>query len=123
MSWKPGEVATVGEEEPWSRSPVAGLPRLPELLSSSTLTPVSVSDIKYELLARGPPSARQDWLCHPPPATSPGHVHPIHGQFWSVCGGIVERFGEKTHSETEGQDWWSNQDEILTVIATQLICV
>lgn len=116
----PDEVATVGEEKPWSRSPVVGLPRFSELLSSVALTPVSVSNMKYELLAWGPPSARQGWLCHPPPATSPGHVHPIHSQFWSVCGGIVERFGEKNHSETEGQDWWSDQDDILTVTATYL---
>lgn len=115
----PDEIATIGEEKPWSRSPVAGLPRLSALLASATLTPVSVSDMEYELLAWGPPSARQGWLCHPPPEASPGQICPIHNHFWSVCGGIVERFGKEDNYEAEGQDWWLNQNEILTVTASQ----
>lgn len=116
---RPNETAIVDEEAPWSRGPVAGLPYLSALLASSTLTSVSVSGIDYELLAWGPPSSRQGWLCHPPREASPGQVCSVHRNFWSVCGGIVERFGER-NSESERQDWWLNQNEILTVAASQI---
>lgn len=40
-------------------------------------------------------------------------VHEGHQRFWTVCGGIVERFGEPA-------TWWMNQDEVLTMHATQV---
>lgn len=110
---KPEEAVTVGDEQPWPRGEIPGLPQLSALLASATLTPVSIAEKQYELLAWGPQSARRGWLCHPPFETDPGQVHPIHRDFWSVCGGIVQRFREPD------EDWWLNQDEILTVAASQ----
>lgn len=40
-------------------------------------------------------------------------VHPIHRHVLSVCGGIIERFGEPI-------SWWNNQNEVLTASAAQM---
>ena len=109
---QPGDTATVGEARPWSRGGVAGLPHLSALLASATLTPVLISGTEYELLAWGPDTDRRGWLCRPPLDADPGQVHPIHRDFWLVCGGIIERFREP---ETR----WLNQNEILTEAATR----
>lgn len=111
---QPGDAATAGEEQPWPRGGVAGLPRLSALLASATLTPLSIAGTGYELLAWGPQCARRGWLCHPPLNADTGHVHPIHRNFWLVCGGVVQRFGEP-----KTETWWLNQDEILTATASR----
>jgi hypothetical protein len=103
---QPGDVASVGEEHPWSRAGVDGLPQVTALLGSATVTPVSISGTSYELLAWGPSSDRRGWLGYPP-LDADVEVHPTHRSFWRVSGGIVERFGEP-------ETWWLNQDEILT---------
>ncbi|MFI5710584.1 hypothetical protein [Kribbella sp. NPDC051620] len=109
---EPGDVATVGEEHPWSGAAVDGLPQLTALLGSATVTPVSISGTPYELLAWGPSGDRRGWLGYPP-LDADVEVHPTHRSFWRLSGGIVDRFGEP-HS------WWMNQNEILTVAAAQL---
>ncbi|GAB3452949.1 hypothetical protein [Actinophytocola sediminis] len=106
----PGDVVVVGDEGPWTRGSLDGLPRLSALLTGARVTPVSVSGRAYELLAWGPADNRRGWLCEPPPVSPPGEVPEIHRLFWSVCGGIVERFGEPA-------SWWLNQDDVLTVEA------
>jgi hypothetical protein len=110
---QPGETAVVGDEYPWSRDPLESLPRLSTLLRTASLTPVSRSGRPYELIAWGPVDNRRGWLCDPPPTVEPVGVHPIHRQFWSVCGGIVERFGDP-------DSWWLNMNDVLTVEATTL---
>jgi hypothetical protein len=109
----PGESAVAGRGEPWSRGPVAGLPALSHLLDSATVTPVSVGDRRYELLARGKPDRRRGWLCLPPVDSPIAGIHPAHREFLVVCGGIVERFGEPV-------SWWFNQDEVLTESAARM---
>lgn len=109
VSWfvEPGQTITVGDAMPWGREPIPALPELSGLLRSATVTPVSVADQPYELLAWGPPDERRGWLCRPPRDADGAAIAEIHRLFWQVCGGIVETFG--------GPDsWWSNQDEILT---------
>lgn len=104
-----GDVAVVGDEVPWPRDGLESLPRLSALLASATLTTVSVAGARYELIAWGSPGERRGWLCDPPDP-EPADVHATHRQFWSVCGGIVERFGEPA-------SWWTNQDDVLTTTA------
>ncbi|WP_145803618.1 hypothetical protein [Kribbella amoyensis] len=115
VSWfvQPGEKVDVGTALPWTRGGVDGLPVLSDLLASATVTPVSVGGRAYEVVAWGPSEGRRGWLCHPPVAAWNDAVHPIHREFWKVCGGIVERFGEPP-------SWWSNQNEVLTVAAAEV---
>jgi hypothetical protein len=115
VSWflDPAENAVAGEPQPWARGAVDGLPELSALLDSATLTPVSVGDSAYELVAWGAADDRRGWLCRPPHDAAGSSVTRTHEAFWSVCGGIVERFGEPL-------TWWSNHDEVLTVDATRV---
>lgn len=53
------------------------------------------------------------WLCHPPEVADSESFPKAHQSFWNLCGGIVERFGEP-------DTWWCDQDEVLTVQATQV---
>lgn len=112
---EPGVKAAVGEPEPWSRGSIDDLPELSALLESTTLTPVSVGGVPYELLAWGPSEDRRGWLCHPPREADGDSIAPIHKSFWTLCGGIVERFGEP-----EPDAWWNDQDDVLTVDATRV---
>jgi hypothetical protein len=114
VSWflRPGEAASVGMAQPWTRAPIDNLPELSALLSSTTLTPVRVGDNAYELLAWGSPGDRRGWLCRPPHDTDDA-VAQTHKSFWKLCGGLVERFGEP-------DTWWLNQNEVLTVEATRV---
>ncbi|WP_255658392.1 hypothetical protein [Actinoplanes sp. L3-i22] len=115
VSWfvEPGQAVVVGEALPWSRPPIAALPVLSGLLRSATLTPVSVADTPYELLAWGPPDDRRGWLCRAPHPVDGGPVAEVHQLFWQVCGGIVETFGAP-------DTWWSNQNEVLTAEAQRV---
>jgi hypothetical protein len=115
VSWflGPADDAVVGEPQPWTRGAIDGLPELSALLGSATRTPVSVGDKAFELLAWGSPDARRGWLCHPPRGAGGIAVTPIHESFWTVCGGIVERFGEP-------DTWWNNQNEVLTGYAARV---
>lgn len=61
----------------------------------------------------GPDDDRQGWLCDPPLVDPPVSVHPVHREFWGVCGGIVERFGEPEES------WWVADEDVLTAAAVQ----
>jgi len=101
-----GDEAEVGDEVTWSRGPLPGLPALSALLARARVTDVTVAGRRYELLAwdgRG-------WLCEPPPGPVAVEVAAAHREFWSVCGGIVERYGEPA-------GWWLNQDAVLTAEA------
>jgi hypothetical protein len=115
VSWflGPGDRAAVGRAQPWTRGEVGGLVELSALLAAATLTPVSVGGDAYELLAWGPPDNRRGWLCLPPRDSDGDSVPQIHKSFWTLCGGIVERFGEPA-------TWWNNQNEVLTVDATRV---
>ncbi|AEV86538.1 hypothetical protein ACWT_5521 [Actinoplanes sp. SE50] len=112
ISWflDDGQTATVGDPQPWDREPVDGLPVLSALLATATRTPVTVDDDHFELLAWGPPAERRGWLCRPPRAEADLTVPRVHRDFWAVCGGLVERFGEPS-------SWWENQNEVLTAQA------
>lgn len=114
-SWfvSPGESAVVGESQTWSRGPVADLPELSALLRTAAVTPVSVGGRDYDLLAWGPSDHRRGWLCRAPVSAQVEGIHAVHQRLWSVCGGIVERFGEP-------ESWWSNQNEVLTESAARL---
>lgn len=107
------ESAAPGAAHPWSRGRLAGLPALSDLLDAATVTPVSIHGRAHELLAWGGPERRRGWLCLPPVDAPVGPLHPTHREFLSVCGGIVERFGEP-------ESWWLNQDEILTESAARM---
>lgn len=102
-----GAAELIGEEQPWRRGAVEGLPQLTALLGTATGTSVSISGTAYELLAWGPPGNRRGWLGYPPLEAGIGQVHPTHRSFWRVCGGIIERFGEP-------ETWWMNQNGVLT---------
>jgi hypothetical protein len=108
-----GQTVHLGYPQSWTRPPVDALPELSALLAEATLTPVSVDSEQFELLAWGPLHKRRGWLCHPARPGTDDAVPPIHKTFWTMCGGIVERF-----SEPEG--WWLNQNEILTASATRV---
>lgn len=110
---RPGASAAAGDGQPWTRGSIFELPELSALLGSATVTPVSVDGNTYELLAWGPRGERRGWLCRPPHHTNSDAVCQIHKTFWTLCGGIVETFGEPA-------TWWSNQDEVLTVEATRV---
>lgn len=104
----------MGEAQPWTRGTAEDLPELSALLSSTSLTPVSVEGTAYELLAWGPANDRRGWLCRPPEYPDDSRSVPrTHKNFWKLCGGIVERFGEPT-------TWWENQNEVLTAEATRV---
>lgn len=107
---EPGDVTVTADEGPWSRDPLDSLPTLTTLLAGATVTTLSVAGKPYELIAWGPGDRRRGWLCEPPSAHTTAQVHETHRAFWSVCGGIVERFGEP-------DCWWLNQDEVLTATA------
>jgi hypothetical protein len=113
VSWfiRPEEDVAVGEARPWPRGSIEDLPELSALLDLATLTPVFVGGVPYELLAWGSPNDRRGWLCHPPHDMDGDCVPQTHRNFWMLCGGIVERFGEP-------ETWWNNQNEVLTVDAT-----
>jgi hypothetical protein len=106
------EVIDVSDEVPWPRGRLEPLPRLSALLRTASLTTVSVSGRHYELIAWGPADRRRGWLCDPPAAAEPVRVHTTHRLFWSVCGGIVERFAEPA-------SWWMNQNDVLTATAAR----
>lgn len=110
---EPGATVTTGDPEPWTRGGLEDLPKLSALLSTATVTPVSLAGASYEVLAWGTPDQRRGWLCLPPEASSAVAVHDTHRRFWSVCGGIVDRFGEPV-------SWWLNQDCVLTPSAAQM---
>jgi hypothetical protein len=105
---QPGERAVVGDAQPWTRGAVDNLPELSALLATATLTPVSVGDQNYELLAWGSVGDRHGWLCRPPDDQDGESISEIHRSFWTLCGGIVERFREPN-------SWWDNQNQVLTV--------
>ncbi|WP_026404941.1 hypothetical protein [Actinomadura rifamycini] len=109
VSWflEPGDGVVVGESRPWDRGSAEGLPELSALLDSATLTPVSVGDAACELLAWGPSDGRRGWLCRPPEDVDGASYPQVQGSFWTLCGGMVERFGEPS-------TWWCNQDQVLT---------
>ncbi|MFI7542811.1 hypothetical protein [Actinoplanes sp. NPDC049599] len=113
VSWfvQPGDRVSVGEPQPWDRGPVDGLPELSTLLAAATRTPLSVGGADYELLAWGPADARRGWLCRPP-GDGGDRVPELHRRFWTVCGGVVERFRDPG-------GWWMNQNEVLTAAATR----
>lgn len=102
---RPGRTALAGEPHPWTRGPVDGLPELSALLASAEVTPVSVGDDAYEVLAWGPADDRRAWLCLPPHRED--GVAPAHRAFWAVCGGMVELLGGPS-------GWWDDQDQVLT---------
>jgi hypothetical protein len=108
----PGDTVVIDDEIPWPRGQLESLPDLSAILKVASLTPVSVSARRYEVIAWGPPDDRRGWLCEPPVVADLGHVHPTHRQFWTVCGGIVERFAEP-------ESWWMNQEDILTAEAAR----
>lgn len=109
---RPGETQDVGVERPWQGGPVPGMPELSSLLDAATVTPVGLAGDAYELLAWGPPDSRRGWLALPPVGRISADVHESNRHFWDVCGGIVERFGEPL-------TWWNNQDQVLSLSATQ----
>jgi hypothetical protein len=115
VSWfvPPGVTPEVGAEHPWRRGSVAELPELSRLLGAANVTPVSIGDEPYELLAWGPPNSRRGWLSAPPTKSLPKGVHRTHQAFWTVCGGIVERFSEPL-------TWWTNHNEVLTPAAVHM---
>jgi hypothetical protein len=115
VSWflRPGDSVAVGEARPWTRGSTGDLPELSALLGSATLTPVSVAGDAYELLAWGSPDDRRGWLCRPPQDAGGESVPRVHKSFWTLCGGIVERFrGPVT--------WWNNQNQVLTADAARV---
>jgi hypothetical protein len=109
----PDETVVVGEERSWTRGGIEALPRLSALLAGARITPVTVSGKDYELIGWGPATERRGWLCDPPEVDSTAKVHSSHRLFWSVCGGIVERFGEP-------ESWLLNQEQVLTAEAARL---
>jgi surface antigen len=115
VSWflSPGDIPEVGAEQPWRRGRAAELPELSRLLGAATVTPVSIGEQSYELLAWGAPGNRRGWLALPPSGSMPVDVHETHRQLWAVSGGVLERFGEPL-------TWWNNQNEVLTASAAQV---
>ena len=109
---RPDETVVVGDEAPWARGNVEGLPKLSALLSAATVTPVSIGPAVFELLAWGTPENRRGWLGLPPQSNDRDTVHEVHQRFWTACGGIVEPFGEP-------ESWWKNQNEVLTASAAR----
>lgn len=115
VTWflRPGQQADVRGTNAWSRGPALGLPVLTRLLEAATVTSVEVEGHPYELLAWGPAGRRRGWLCLPPVEQPDSTLHPMHQALLSLCGGIVERFGEP-------ESWWLNQNEVWTESATRL---
>lgn len=115
VSWflRPGESAEVGEARPWARGSIDGLPELSALLASGHGHARVRRRYRLELLVWGSSGHRRGWLCHPPRDPEGDRVAQTHKSFWKACGGIAERFSEPT-------TWWTNQNEVLTIGATQV---
>lgn len=109
---EPGQEVVVGEGRPWSGRSADNLPVLSSLLERAKVTPVVIGGLDYELLTWGESGERGGWLCLPPHQDPHAPVHPIHQVFWSLCGGIVERFREP-------ESWWNNQNSVLTAEAAE----
>lgn len=91
-------------------SPVAVVfPTLARLLAQSLVSPVSVNDLAYQLVAwDNAAGQRMGWLCSMPNTSIPGNINASHMELLRSFGGIVERFNEPVDS------WLLNHNEALT---------
>lgn len=84
-------------------------PLLANLLSRSLVTPVSVNDTHYQLVAwDASDGQRMGWLCLLPGEGIPNNLHPNHTELLHSFGGIVERFNEPDYT------WLLNHNDALT---------
>jgi hypothetical protein len=92
-------------------SPVADVfPSLAKLLGQSRVTPISVNDTRYELLAWDAVDGyRIGWLCLPPTADLPNRLYTDHADLLRSFGGVIERFNEPEDT------WLLNHNDALTL--------
>jgi hypothetical protein len=84
-------------------------PSLAKLLAQSHVTPVSVNDVPYQLLAwDAADGQRMGWLCLLPDEGIPNNIHPNHTELLHSFGGIIERFNEPDDT------WLLNHSDALT---------
>ena len=84
-------------------------PTLAHLLAQSHVSPVSVNDVPYQLLAwDAEDGQRMGWLCLVPDAGIPNDIHADHTELLHSFGGIIERFNEPDDT------WLLNHDDALT---------
>ena len=84
-------------------------PALSRLLASADVTPVSINDAAYYLLAwNSSDGERIGWLCFPPASKGVSGCHDDHNDLLKSFGGIVERFNEPADT------WLLNHNDVLT---------
>ena len=109
LTWlvRHGQKVDVGTTARWDRPSLADLPQLTRLLTAARVTPVTISEKKYDLLGWGRPDGRSaGWLCFPPAQRA--LCLPVLHQVWQVLGGIVEIWGAPDDT------WLLNQNNVLT---------
>ncbi len=90
-------------------SVAAIFPSLAHLLAQSRVTPVSVNDVAYQLLAWDTADGqRMGWLCLMPDVDFPKHIHADHSELLHSFGGVIERFNEPSDT------WLLNHNDVLT---------
>jgi hypothetical protein len=103
------QIATRRKTRMLSPLPAALFPPLAELLAMAAATDISVNGTRYELLAWDSSDGdRFGWLCLPPSANAPRHLHEDHRKLLACFGGIVERFNEPEDT------WMLNLNDALT---------
>jgi len=84
-------------------------PAFARLLDKSLVTPVSVNNHAFNLIAwNAAGAARMGWLCPASKESPPADIHRDHADLLRCFGGIVERFNEPDET------WLLNQDDVLT---------
>lgn len=94
---------------PLSSEVQSRFPNLARLLECAEVTPVSIDDAAYHLLAwDGREGYRIGWLCFPPSSNGMNDIHDDHQELLKCFGGVVERFNEP------GETWLLNHNDALT---------
>ncbi len=114
IPWFVGPRANVVVSEPRNglqlpSSISVNFPSLAQLLAQSHVTPVSVDDTPYQLVAwDATDGQRMGWLCLLPDEGIPNNIHPNHTELLHSFGGIIERFNEPDDT------WLLNHNDALT---------
>ena len=84
-------------------------PSLSKLLAQSSVTPVSINNIFFELLTWNTSNGnRIGWLYYPGAQSLPDSIHSDHRKLLSSFGGVVERLNEPEDT------WLLNHNDVLT---------
>ncbi|SJM59389.1 hypothetical protein [Gulosibacter sp. 10] len=115
---QPDVDVALGQSHEWQRGSFGLAPDFSELLQTTTVTPVRMSGVDYELLTWGEGDALRGWFTAMPQDVGDALVHPMQRELLAVFGGILEVFG--TNPQPADGGWWLNQRAILSSEAYSL---